>query len=170
LQGKDVPHGQVGELIVRGNGVMKGYYRNPEKTAETLRDGWCYTGDMAKMDTDGFFWLVDRKKDVIITGGENIYPVEVEEVLHLHSKIYDAAVIGTADERMGEIPIAIICTKPGEELSIEELMNFCKERLPKFKIPKKFIFDEVPRNPTGKIEKQKLRKKYSGGEETFELV
>jgi acyl-CoA synthetase (AMP-forming)/AMP-acid ligase II len=170
FKGKDVPPGQVGELIVRGNGVMKGYYRNPEKTAETIRNGWCYTGDMAKRDPNGFFWLVDRKKDLIITGGENIYPVEVEEVLHLHAKIYDAAVIGTADERMGEVPIAIISPKPGEELSVEELMQFCKERLPKFKVPKEFIFDQVPRNPTGKIEKQKLRAKYSGGKETFKLV
>ena len=165
----EVSVGEVGELIVKGNGVMKGYYKNPEKTAETVKDGWCYTGDMAKKDGDGFFWLVDRKKDVIIAGGENIYPVEVEDVLHLHPKIYDAAVIGFPDERMGEIPIAIVCPKPDEQLGEEEILELCKERLPKFKVPRKIFFDEIPRNPTGKIEKPKLREKYAGGKESFKI-
>lgn len=168
-QGNEVPVGEVGELIVKGNGVMKGYYKNPEKTAETVKDGWCFTGDMAKKEDDGFFWLVDRKKDVIITGGENIYPVEVEDVLHLHPKIYDAAVIGFPDDRMGEIPITIVCPKPGEQLGEEEILAFCKERLPKFKVPRKVFFDEIPRNPTGKIEKPKLREKYTGGKESFKI-
>ncbi len=169
-QGDEVAVGEVGELIVKGNGVMKGYYNNPDKSAETVKEGWCFTGDMAKKDEDGFFWLVDRKKDVIITGGENIYPVEVEEVLHQHPKIYDAAVIGFPDDRMGEIPITIVSPKPGEKLVINEILAFCNERLPKFKVPRKVFFDEIPRNPTGKIEKPKLREKYTGGKESFKVV
>ncbi len=160
FNGKEVPPGEIGELAVRGNGVMKGYYRNPEKTAETIRDGWCHTGDMVKVDSEGFFWLVDRKKDVIIAGGENIYPVEVEEVLHLHPKVYDAAVIGIWDERMGEVPIAIIQPKPGQTVTEEELLHLCGEKLARFKVPREVIFDTIPRNPTGKLEKTKLREKY----------
>jgi len=167
--GIDVPVGEVGELIVKGNGVMLMYYKNPEQTAQTIKNGWCYTGDMAKMDQDGFFWLVDRKKDLIITGGENIYPVEVEEILHLHPKVYDAAVIGMPHERMGEIPIAIIDPKPGEDLTEDEMMDFCRKKMPKFKTPRKVFFDKIPRNPTGKIEKPKLRKKYAGMEESFKI-
>ncbi len=160
-QGRDVAHGQVGELIVKGCGVMKGYYKNPEKTAETIRDGWLYTGDMAKMDEEGFIYLVDRKKDVIITGGENIYPAEVEEVLHSHPKIYDVAVIGVPDERLGEIAVAIIDPRPGETLTEAEVFTFCEQNLAKHYRPRRIIFDKVPRNPTGKIEKPKLRQKYS---------
>ena len=167
--GIEVPVGEVGELIVKGNGVMLMYYKNPEQTEQTIKNGWCYTGDMAKMDQDGFFWLVDRKKDLIITGGENIYPVEVEEVLHLHPKVYDGAVIGIPHERMGEVPIAIIDPKPGENLTEDEIMDFCRQKLPKFKTPRKIFFDKIPRNPTGKIEKPKLRKKYAGMEESFKI-
>ncbi|RLA88528.1 MAG: long-chain fatty acid--CoA ligase [Deltaproteobacteria bacterium] len=165
---KDVPKGEVGELMVKGPGVMKEYYKNPEATASTLIDGWLLTGDMARVDEDGFIWLVDRKKDVIITGGENIFPVEIEDFLQSHDKIQDAAVIGLPDERLGEIPIAIVKVKPGKEMSEEEFFNFC-EKLPRYKRPRKVFFDDVPRNPTGKIEKPKLRKKYTGMKEMFKI-
>jgi len=167
-QVKDVPRGEPGELAVRGPGLMKEYYKNPEATKKTLVDGWLLTGDMARFDEDGFIWLVDRKKDVIITGGENIFPVEIEDFLLENDKIQDAAVIGIPDERLGEIVAAIIKVKPGKEMTENELAGFC-EMLPKYKRPRKFIFDEVPRNPTGKIEKPKLRKKYAGFAESFKM-
>ena len=163
-----VPRGEAGELMVKGPGVMKEYYKNPEETAATLIDGWLLTGDMARLDEDGFIWLVDRKKDVIITGGENIFPVEIEDFLLENPKIQDAAVIGIPDERLGEIVAAIIQTKPGKEMNGDEVLKFC-DNLPRYKRPKKVFFDSVPRNPTGKIEKPKLRKKYSGREESFKL-
>ncbi len=139
---------------------MKEYYKNPEKTAETIKDNWLYTGDIARMDEDGFIWITDRKKDVVITGGENIYPVEIEDVLRSHPKIYDAAVIGIPDERLGEIAVAVIDPKPGVMLTEKEVFDFCGERLSHFKRPRKIFFDKVPRNPTGKIEKPKLREKF----------
>ena len=160
-RGEAVAQGEVGELLVKGNGVMKEYYKNPEKTAETIKNGWLYTGDMARMDNEGFIYLVDRKKDLVITGGENIYPVEIEDVLHSHPKIYDAGVIGISDERLGEIAVAVIDPKPGESLTEEEVNRFCEQNLPRYKRPRRIIFDKVPRNPTGKIEKPKLREKYA---------
>ncbi len=160
--GSDVAAGVVGELIVSGPSVMLGYYKNPEATAEVLKDGWLYTGDMAKFDEDGFIYLVDRKKDVIISGGENLYPVQIEDFLRRNDKIKDAAVIGMPDERLGEIAAAIVELKDGCECSEDELNAFCEE-LPRYKRPRRIIFDSVPRNPTGKIEKPVLRKKYSAG-------
>jgi len=160
-KGEDVAPGEIGELLVRGNGVMKEYYKNPEKTAETIKDGWLYTGDMAREDSEGFIYIVDRKKDVVISGGENIFPVEVEDVIHKHPKIYDAAVIGIPDERLGEIALAVVDPKPGEKLTEEEINQFCEQHLPRYKRPRRIIFDKVPRNPTGKIEKPKLREKYA---------
>ncbi len=160
--GKDVAQGKVGELIVKGCGVMKGYYKNPEKTRETIRDGWLYTGDMARTDDEGFIYLVDRKKDVIITGGENIYPAEVEEILHTHPKVYDVAVIGIPDERLGEVALAVIDPRPGETLTEAEIKVFCEQNLAKHCRPRRVVFGKVPRNPTGKIEKQKLREKLGG--------
>ena len=168
LEGNPVKKGDVGELIVKGPGVMKCYYKNPEATKNALRDGWLYTGDMAKEDEDGFIYLVDRKKDIIIVGGENIFPVEIEDFLAEHPDIQDAAVIGIPDERLGEIPIAIIKLKPGRDLSEEDVLKYC-EQLPRYKRPKKVVFDDVPRNPTGKIEKPKLRKKYAGIETSFKI-
>jgi fatty-acyl-CoA synthase len=165
---RDVPKGEAGELAVRGPGVMKEYYKNQEATSKSLVDGWLLTGDMARFDEEGFIWLVDRKKDIIITGGENIFPVEIEDFLLENEKIQDAAVIGIPDERLGEIVAAIIKVKPGKDMSEEEAARFC-EALPKYKRPKKFIFDDVPRNPTGKIEKPKLRKKYAGFAESFKM-
>jgi len=159
-RGGDVHQGEVGELIIKGNGVMREYYKNPELTAQTIRDGWLYTGDLAKMDEEGFIYLVDRKKDLVICGGENIFPVEVEEVIQRHPKIYDVAVIGTPDRRLGEIVTAIIAPVSGEDLTESEINAFCEEHLPRYKRPRRIIFDMVPRSATGKIEKPKLRKKY----------
>jgi len=127
-----------------------------------LKGEWLHTGDMAREDEDGFIFLVDRKKDVIITGGENLYPVQIEDFLRAFNKIKDVAVIGLADQRLGEIAAAVIEIKPGISCTEEEIMEFCKE-LPRYKRPRKIIFDNVPRNPTGKIEKPKLRDKYAGG-------
>jgi acyl-CoA synthetase (AMP-forming)/AMP-acid ligase II len=159
-KGRDVPQGKNGEIIVKGDGVMREYYKNPQKTADTLKDGWLYTGDVGRMDGDGFIWITDRKKDVIITGGENIYPVEIEEILHNHPKIYDVAVIGIPDERLGEIAAAIVDVKPGVNLLEQEVIDFCAQNLAHFKRPRRIIFGKVPRNPTGKIEKPKLRERY----------
>ncbi|MBW1720586.1 MAG: AMP-binding protein [Deltaproteobacteria bacterium] len=155
----DVRPGEVGELLVRGPGVMKEYYKNPEATEKALVDGWLLTGDMARYDEEGFIWLVDRKKDVVITGGENIFPVEIEDFLRLNAKVLDAAVIGIPDERLGEIAAAVIKVKPGKEMTEEEVREYC-EALPRYKRPRVIIFGDVPRNPTGKIEKPKLRRKY----------
>ncbi len=160
--GEKVATGDVGELIVKGPGVMTCYYKNPEATADTLKNGWLYTGDMAKVDEDGFIYLVDRKKDVVISGGENIYPVQIEDFLRAYDKIKDVAVIGLPDARLGEITAAIIEIKEGMSCTEEEINEFCKE-LPRYKRPKKIFFEKVPRNPTGKIEKPALREKYCKG-------
>lgn len=157
--GEDVQRGDVGELCVKGPGVMTCYYNDPEATANTLRDGWLFTGDMAMQDEDGFYFLVDRKKDVIISGGENIYPVQIENFLSAYEKVNDVAVIGLPDKRLGEITGAIISIKEGMTCTEEEINSFCKE-LPRYKRPKRIIFADVPRNATGKIEKPALRKKY----------
>ena len=138
---------------------MTCYYKDEKATAEVLKDGWLFTGDMAMEDEDGFIFLVDRKKDVIITGGENLYPVQIEDFLRKNNKIKDVAVIGLPDSRLGEIAAAIVELKPEETMTEEELNDFCLE-LPRYKRPKKIIFADVPRNPTGKIEKPKLREMY----------
>ncbi len=160
--GSQVKPGEVGELAVKGPGVMLCYYKNPEATAEVLHDGWLYTGDMAKEDEDGFIYLVDRKKDVVISGGENIYPVQIEDHLRAFDKVKDVAVIGIPEARLGEICAAIVEIKEGVSCTEEEIDAFCAS-LPRYKRPKKIIFDKVPRNPTGKIEKPVLRQKYCKG-------
>ena len=157
--GEMVPQGEVGELCVKGPGVMTCYYNDPEATAKTLKDGWLCTGDMAMQDEDGFYFLVDRKKDVIVSGGENIYPVQIENFLNTYEKIKDVAVIGLPDKRLGEITGAIISIKDGMECTEEEINEFCMG-LPRYKRPKRIIFADVPRNAPGKIEKPALRKKY----------
>jgi acyl-CoA synthetase (AMP-forming)/AMP-acid ligase II len=167
-KGDDVVRGQPGELILRGNGIMREYYKNPEATAQAIRDGWLYTGDIVRQDEDGFFFIVDRKKDVIITGGENVYPVEVEGFLHSNPNIKDAAAIGLPDARLGEVVAVIVTVAPGKTLSEDDVMRFC-EQLPTYKRPRKVFFGEVPRNPTGKIEKPKLREKYAGFREAFKV-
>ena len=160
-EGREVEQGSVGELCLRGPGVMVCYYRDAAATADTLRDGWLYTGDMAMQDPDGFIYLVDRKKDVIITGGENLYPVQIENFLAANQKIKDVAVIGLPDARLGEIAAAIIEVKQGMTCTEEEIDEFCLD-LPRYKRPRRIIFADVPRNPTGKIEKPRLRKMYGG--------
>ncbi|MDR1798998.1 MAG: AMP-binding protein, partial [Bifidobacteriaceae bacterium] len=158
-QGSDVARGQVGELLVKGPGVMKEYVKDPEATAAVLQDGWLYTGDMALEDDDGFIYLVDRKKDVIITGGENIYPVQVESFLRGCDLVKDVAVIGIADQRLGEIAAAIVEPKPGVSVTAEQINQFAAG-LPRYKRPRLVIFGQVPRNATGKIEKPKLRQQW----------
>lgn len=160
-EGEEVEKGSVGELCLKGPGVMTCYYRDDKATADTLKDGWLYSGDMAMQDEDGFIYLVDRKKDVIITGGENLYPVQIENFLSAHPKIKDVAVIGLPDTRLGEIAAAIIEIKQGMECTEDEINEFCLD-LPRYKRPRRIIFADVPRNPTGKIEKPKLRKIYGG--------
>ena len=157
-----VEKGAVGELAVKGPGVMDCYYNDPKATDEVMdKEGWLYTGDMAMEDEDGFIFLVDRKKDVIISGGENIYPVQIEDFLRTNNKIKDAAVIGIPDKRLGETTLAAIEIKEGFEATIEEMNEFCL-KLPRYKRPHEIVFMEIPRNPTGKIEKPKLRKMFGG--------
>ncbi len=159
--GNEVEKGDVGELCVKGPGVMQCYYKDEKSTNEVLKDGWLFTGDMAMEDEDGFIFLVDRKKDVIITGGENLYPVQIENFIRKHDAVKDVAVIGLPDARLGEIAAAIIELKPEYDVTEEEMNDFCTG-LPRYKRPRKLIFAEVPRNPTGKIEKPKLRSIYCG--------
>jgi len=158
--GDAVKPGEVGELCLKGDGVMKCYYKNPVATDEVLTaDGWLLTGDMAKQDEEGFIYLVDRKKDVIITGGENIYPVQIEDFIRTNEKVSDVGVIGLPDERLGEITAAIIQLKEGMTATVEEMDEFCMA-LPRYKRPKKIILADIPRNATGKIQKNALRDQY----------
>lgn len=166
-EGKDAAPGEVGELILKAERMMKEYYKNPEETAKTIRDGWLYTGDLAKIDNEGYIYIVDRKKDVIISGGENVYPVEVEEVLLMHPKIMEAAVIGTPDERFGERITAVVNLKPGEDMTKEELLEWCKEKFPAYKRPRQIEFGDIPKSPTQKILKPELRLRYSGKKAAF---
>ncbi len=161
-QGNTVERGGVGELCVKGPGVMTCYYHDEKATNEVLHDGWLYTGDMAQEDEDGFIFLVDRKKDVIISGGENIYPVQIEDFIRTHNAVHDVAVIGLPDKRLGEITCAIIEVKEGMTMTEDDVNELCKQ-LPRYKRPRQIIFADIPRNPTGKIEKPKLREMYAGG-------
>jgi acyl-CoA synthetase (AMP-forming)/AMP-acid ligase II len=168
LEGKTITTPRtVGEIIFKTPRLMKEYYNNAEMTANTIKDGWLYTGDMMEFDEDGYFYIVDRKKDMITSGGENIYPVEIEEALHQHDKIDDAAVIGYPDERLVEIVMAVVQLKEGETMTEEEVIEYCKSKLALYKVPRKIVFDNVPRNPTGKIMKPVLREKYTGRKEAF---
>lgn len=157
--GNEVKQGEVGELCLKGPGVMTCYYNDPKSTAEVLKEGWLFTGDMAMQDEDGFYYLVDRKKDVIISGGENLYPVQIEDFIRTNDAVHDVAVIGLPDKRLGEIAAAIIELKDGYICTEEEMNVYCLA-LPRYKRPRKIFFDEIPRNPTGKIEKPKLRERY----------
>ncbi len=164
----EVKPGDVGELAVKGDGVMVCYYHDEKATAEVLDGDWLYTGDMARADEDGFIYLVDRKKDVIITGGENLYPVQIEDYIRACEAVRDVAVIGLPDARLGEIAAAIVELKPEYLDWIEEnIADFCTG-LPRYKRPRRIIFDKVPRNATGKIEKPKIREKYCGAEPLVE--
>jgi acyl-CoA synthetase (AMP-forming)/AMP-acid ligase II len=160
-KGRDVPMGEVGELICQGPNVMKGYYKDRKATLEALRGGWLYTGDLARMDEEGFVYIVDRKKDMIVSGGENIYPREIEEVLYRHPKIQDAAIIGVPDRTWGESVKAFIVLKKGERLKEEEVIEYCKKYLASYKKPKSVEFvEDLPRNPSGKVLKTELRERY----------
>jgi fatty-acyl-CoA synthase len=167
VDGQELPPGQVGELIFRTNRMMKGYYKNSEMTADTLRDGWLYTGDLVKTDEEGFFYIVDRKKDMISSGGENVYPVEIEAALMEHPKIDDVACIGSPDERLVEAVLAIVQLKAGETMTEEDVIGFAKSKLALYKAPRRVIFDQVMRNPTGKLMKPQMREKYTGRQEAF---
>jgi O-succinylbenzoate-CoA ligase len=161
--GAEVSAGEIGEVIVRGEHIMKEYWNRPEATAETIRDGWLHTGDLATVDKEGFVYIQDRKKDMIISGGENIYPAEIEKVLVGHPQLADAAVIGLPSQRWGESPAAIVVVKPGESPSAEDILGFCEGKLARYKIPRTVEFvDEIPRNPTGKILKRVLRERFPG--------
>jgi len=159
--GNDVPRGETGELIISGPHVCAGYWRNPEATAESLRDGWFHTGDMARQDEEGYFYIAGRYKDMIISGGENIYAAEVEAVFREHAAVADAALIGQPDERWGEVGLMIVVLKPGQSSTGEELQEFCRERLARYKVPKQVEFvDELPYSPYGKVMKAELRKQF----------
>jgi len=162
LEGNNVGPNEMGEVLIAGTNLMKGYWNKPAATAETLKDGWLYSGDMGKMDEDGFLYILDRKKDMIISGGENIYPAEIEDVLLGNPKIGDAAVIGYEDEKWGESIKAVVVVKEGEALTEPELIEWCQGKIGKFKIPKKVVItDQIPRTPTGKILKRILREQFN---------
>ncbi len=156
-----------GEITFRSPRLMKEYYNNPEMTKETIKNGWLFTGDLMEMDEEGYFYVVDRKKDMITSGGENIYPVEIEDALHDHPKIDDVAVIGAPDPRLVEVVMAIVQLKKGETMTEEEVIEFCKSKIALYKVPRKVVFGDVLRNPTGKIMKPALREKYTGRKEAF---
>jgi fatty-acyl-CoA synthase len=159
-KGQDVPAGQVGELVFSGPHVCSGYWRNPEATAEALRDGWFHTGDMARVDEDGFFYIAGRFKDMIISGGENVYAAEVEGVFREHPAVADAALIGKPDARWGEVGLIVIVLRRGAAAGAEELLAFCQGRLARYKVPKEVVFvDALPTSPYGKVMKSELRRR-----------
>ncbi|HKS39918.1 MAG TPA: fatty acid--CoA ligase [Blastocatellia bacterium] len=163
---KPVAHdGQsVGEVVVRADNVMAGYWKQPEDTANVMRGGWLHTGDMAIVDEEGYFLIVDRKKDIIISGGENIASIEVEKAVYSHASVFECAVVAVPDDRWGEVPKALVVLKPGESLTEQELIEHCRTRLPGFKVPKSIeFFDSLPKGGTGKILKKELREKYWQG-------
>jgi fatty-acyl-CoA synthase len=155
--GNDVAPGGTGELIIRGETIMKGYWRNPEATAETIRDGWLHTGDIAKIDADGYLTLVDRLKDMIISGGRNIYSVEVENALAGHPAVAEIAVVSREHPDYGETVVAVVNPRPGHTVTLEELREFGAERLSAYKLPRELVIRDIPRNPSGKILKHVLR-------------
>jgi long-chain acyl-CoA synthetase len=158
LSDHDVPVGEEGELVVKGPQVMKGYWNMPDETNQVLRDGWLYTGDIAKMDEDGYFYIVDRKKDMVIAGGYNIYPREIEEVLYMHPKVMDAVIIGIPDPYRGEIVKAFIVPKPGVALTEKEVLDFCRTRLAAYKMPRVVELREaLPKTMVGKVLRRQLR-------------
>jgi fatty-acyl-CoA synthase len=170
LNDEDVPaDGKViGEIIVRGDGVMQGYWRQPEASAEALRGGWFHTGDMATLNEDGYFLIVDRTKDIIVTGGENVSSLEVEKAILAHPAVLEAAVIPVPDEKWGEVPRALVVLKPGAAATESDLIEFCRSRLAHYKCPRSFDFvASLPKTATGKILKKHLRKEYWQGAETI---
>jgi acyl-CoA synthetase (AMP-forming)/AMP-acid ligase II len=170
FDGTELPAGKVGELLLKTNRMMKGYYQNPELTQNTLKNDWLHTGDLVKADEEGYYYIVDRAKDMVTSGGENIFPVEIEDALMDHPKIDDVACIGYPDERLVEIVLAIVQLKEGESMTEEELIEFAKSKMAKYKVPRKVIFDPIMRNPTGKLMKPKMREKYTGRKEAFQKL
>jgi fatty-acyl-CoA synthase len=163
---QEVEAGVVGELVVRGPNVMLGYWNQPEATAEAVRGGWFHTGDLARRDEEGYLYIVDRKKDMVITGGENVYPVEVEQVLIRHPRVLDVAVFGVPDAKWGERVVAAVVTRDGEPLTVEEVDAFCRGKLARFKVPGAVhLMSELPRNATGKVLKTELRRRFGGTEQ-----
>jgi acyl-CoA synthetase (AMP-forming)/AMP-acid ligase II len=170
FDGSELPAGEVGELLLKTNRMMKGYYQNPELTQISLKNDWLYTGDLVKADEEGYYYIVDRAKDMVTSGGENIFPVEIEDALMDHPKIDDVACIGYPDERLVEVVLAIVQLKKGESMTEEELIEFAKSKMAKYKVPRKVIFDTVMRNPTGKLMKPKMREKFTGRKEAFQKL
>jgi long-chain acyl-CoA synthetase len=157
-EGKDLPQGEVGEIVIRGHNVMKGYWNRPDATAAVMRDGWFHTGDLARIDEDGYFFIVDRKKEMIIRGGYNVYPREIEEVLYEHPAVLEAAVVGVPDAAMGEEVGAAVVLKPGRHADADDIRAFVKERVAAYKYPRRIWFpDELPKGPTGKILKREIQ-------------
>jgi fatty-acyl-CoA synthase len=170
FDGTELPAGKVGELLLKTNRMMKGYYQNPELTQQSLKNDWLYTGDLVKADEEGYYYIVDRAKDMVTCGGENIFPVEIEDALMDHPKIDDVACIGYPDERLVEIVLAIVQLKEGDSMTEEELIEFAKSKMATYKVPRKVIFDTVMRNPTGKLMKPKMREKFTGRKEAFQKL
>jgi fatty-acyl-CoA synthase len=167
---KDVPHDgkSVGEVVARSDVVMEGYWRQPQATAEAMRSGWFHTGDMATINDDGYLLVVDRKKEIIVSGGENISSLEVEKTLLAHPNVYEVAVIAVPDAKWGEVPKALVVLKPGAQAAEAELIDFCRVRIAHYKCPHSVeFFDALPKTGTGKILKRELRKKYWGGQDTI---
>jgi long-chain acyl-CoA synthetase len=157
-EGNDVPSGEVGEVVIRGHNVMKGYWNLPDATDDAMRGGWFHSGDLARMDEDGYFFIVDRKKDMILRGGYNVYPREVEEILYEHPAILEAAVVSVPDERMGEEVGAAIVVRAGADRDADEFRDFVKQRIAAYKYPRLVWFvDELPKGPTGKILKREIK-------------
>ncbi len=162
--GNDCKPREVGEIVIRGAMVMKGYWNRADATADSIRDGWFYSGDAGYFDEDGYLYIHDRVKDMIVSGGENVYPAEVESVLFGHEAVADVAVIGVPDERWGEAVKAVVVLRPDAEVDAQTLIEACRSQIAGFKIPRSIDFvDELPRNPTGKILKRELREKYWKG-------
>jgi long-chain acyl-CoA synthetase len=160
---RDVPPGEVGEIIARGPNIFLGYWNRPEDTADAMRGGWFHTGDMGRFDEDGYLYIVDRKKDMVVVSGYNVYPIEVENVILRHPKVKDCAVIGVPDDYQGESVKAVIVPRDGQELTVDELNAYCRENLAAFKCPKHYVFrSEVPKNPTGKVIKRLIREQEGG--------
>ena len=162
-EGKDVPRGEIGEVVAQGPCIIREYYKEPEKTKETIRDGWFHTGDLGRFDEEGYLYLVDRKKDMVLTGGENVYSAEVENVIFKHPKVLEASIIGLPDEKWGEVVTAVVVLKPEEKMTEEELIDLCRKDLAGYKCPKvvKFLDTPLPRNTFGKVLKRELREKFS---------
>ncbi len=167
--GRDVSPGEVGEIIIKGPTLMSGYWNRPDLTAETIRDGWLYTGDLARTDEEGYVYIIDREKDMYISGGENVYPAEIEKVLHTHPKIFDAGIVGVPDEKWGEVGKSFIILKPGKTMGSEEVFEFLKGKVAKYKIPRHVEFiEELPKTASGKIQKFVLKERHKNSSTKFQ--